>query len=87
MCIEDLQSLRTFQVVPSRDCKSRNPDDKAGDIWSITRRNYAAHPRYCMYEGALIKISARLLVTLDYSAVPCQPQENPASNSSNKIVP
>ena len=87
MHIEDLQSLRTFQVVPSRDCKSRNPDDKAGDIWSITRRNYAAHPRHCMYEGALIKSSTSLLVTLDYSQVPCEPQKNPASNSSNKIVP
>ena len=75
MRIEDLQSLRTIQVVPSRDCKSCNPDDKAGDIWSITRRNYAAHPRYCMYEGALIKDPTSLLVTLDYSAVPCEPQK------------
>ena len=50
MRIEDLQSLRTFQVVPSRDCKSRNPDDKAGYNWSITRRTFAADPRYCMYE-------------------------------------
>ena len=87
MSIEDLQSLRTFQVVPSRDCKSRNLDDKAGDIWSITRWNYASHPRYCMYKGALIKNSTSLLVSLEYSAVPCEPQENPASNSSNKIVP
>ena len=43
MRIEDPHNTRSFQVVPSRDCKSRNPDDKAGDIWSITRRNYAAH--------------------------------------------
>ena len=85
MRIEDLQSLQTFQVVPSRDCKSRNPDDKAGDIWSITRRNYAAHPRYCMYEGALIKTSTSLLVTLDYSAVPCKPQKTPLQSLATTL--
>ena len=85
MRIEDLQSLRTFQVVPSRDCTSRNPDDKTGDIWSITRRNYAAHPRYCMYEGALIKSSTSLLVTLDYSAVPCEPQKIPLQTLATRL--
>ena len=65
MRIRDLHNTRTFQVLPSRDCKSRNHDDKAGDVWCITRRNYAAHPRYCMYEGALIKNESSLLVTLD----------------------
>ena len=85
MRIEDLQSLRTFQVVPSRDCKSCNPDDKRGDIWSITRRNHAAHPRYCMYEGALTKDSTSLLVTLDYSAVPCEPQKTPLQTLATRL--
>ena len=30
MRIEDLESLRTFQVVPSPDCKSRNPEQQSG---------------------------------------------------------
>ena len=77
MRIEDLHNTRTFEVVPSQDCKSRNPDERAGDVWSITRRNYATDPRYCMYEGALIKSQSSLLVTLDYSAVPCKPQRTP----------
>ena len=85
MRIEDLQSLRTFQAVTSRDCKSRNPDDKAGDIWSIRRRNNAAHPRYCMYEGPLIKNSTSLLVTLDYSAVPCEPQKTPLQTLATRL--
>ena len=55
MRIEDLQNTRTFQLVPCRDCKSRNPEDNAGDIRSIRRRNYAAHPRCCVYEGPLIE--------------------------------
>ena len=60
-------------------------DDKAGDIWSITRRNATAHSRYCMYEGALIKISTSLLVTLDYSAVPCEPQKMPLRTLATRL--
>ena len=85
MRIEDLHNTRTFQVVPSRDCKSSNPDDKAGDVWSIKKRNYAAHPRYCMYEGALIKNQSSLLVTLDYSAVPCEPQKTPLQTLATRL--
>ena len=85
MRIEDLHNTRTFQVVPSRDCKSRNPDDKADNVWSIKRRNYAAHPRYCMYEGALIKNQSSLLVTLNYSAVPCEPQKTPLQTFATRL--
>ena len=82
MRIENLHNTRTFQVVPSRDCKSRNPDDKGGDVCSITQRNYATRPRCCMYEGALIKHQSTLLVTLDYLVVPCEPQKKPLQTSA-----
>ena len=85
MRIEDLHNTRTFKVVPSRDCKPRNPDDKAGDVSSISRRNYATRPRYCMYEGAVIKNESSLLVTLDYSAVPCEPQKTPQQSLATRL--
>ena len=30
-----------------------------------------------MYEGALIENQSSLLITLEYSAVPCEPQKTP----------
>ena len=85
MRIEDLHNKRNFQVVPSRDCKSRNPDDKAGDVWTIRWKNYAAHPIYCMYEGALIKNQKSLSVTLDYSAVPWEAQKTQLQTLATRL--
>ena len=38
-----------------------------------------------MYEGALIKNSTSLLVTLDYSAVPCNPQKTPLQTLATRL--
>ena len=85
MRIKDRHNIKTFQVVPSRDCQSRNPNDKAGEVWYLTRRNHAANLRYCMYEGALIKNQSNRSVTSDYSAVPCEPQKAPLQTLATRL--
>ena len=38
-----------------------------------------------MYEGALIKNSTSLLVTIDSSAVPCEPQKTPLQTLATRL--